>query len=390
MHVKDGIARYGDQYYVVLREKDPVTGKAKTVYHSGFATRDAAKAFRDKRRNDLRTMKVRPKSGLKLSEYLEEWLPRHCTTKQLKPSTQEAYREQVYGYLIPKLGHLKLQEITPVDIENFYAEMLTSGGKSGNPLSARTVEFSATILRLALKKAVTVYKLIPSSPAADVDVPRPRAQAKDTWTAQEMASILKASSNHRLGALFVLAAATGARRGELLALRWANVDSKARTVRFVANRVGLRRSVEEGSLKNDQEKTVTIDSATVAILLTHRKRQAQERLACPDWQEGDYVFATAYGLPVHPRNLHRVWKEIVAIAGVKYLKPHAMRHTHATLLLEAGVPLHVVAKRLGHKDAMVTATVYAQVTPRQEDEAAVTYESWLAGDSDTQRSDSAR
>ncbi len=288
----------------------------------------------------------------------------------------------MYGYLIPKLGHFKLQEITPLDIENFYTEMLTSGGKTGNPLSARTVEFSATILRLALRKAVTVYKLIPSSPAADVDVPRPRAQSKETWSAAEMGAILRAAREHRLGALFVLAAATGARRGELLALRWANIDLTSRTVRFVANRVGLRRSVEEGTLKNDQEKTVTIDPVTAELLQAHRKRQAQERLACPDWQEGDYVFATSYGLPVHPRNLHRVWREIVKLAGVKYLKPHAMRHTHATLLLEAGVPLHVVAKRLGHKDAMVTATVYAQVTPRQKDQAADTYESWLAGSAD--------
>jgi integrase len=107
---------------------------------------------------------------------------------------------------------------------------------------------------------------------------------------------------------------------------------------------------------------------------------AQLRLASRVWDPADYVFCNIDGSPLHPRTPHRIWQRIVAASGVKYLKPLAQRHTHATLLLEEGVPLHVVAKRLGHRDAMVTATIYAHVTPKQEDAAAGVYGEWLRDD----------
>lgn len=129
----------------------------------------------------------------------------------------------------------------------------------------------------------------------------------------------------------------------------------------------------EGTLKNGFEKTVKIDPASLEVLQTHRRRQAAERLACPDWLDDDFVFTTTYGRPIHPRNINRVWKSIMASAGVRYFKPHTLRHHQATILLAAGVPLHVVAKRLGHKDAMVTATVYAQSTDDQDDSTALVF-----------------
>ena len=375
--MKDGIVKRGDRYYVGMREKDPVTGKSKLVWHSGFLTRQAAKEFRDERRMALRRNAVVTKSSVTVAQYMDDWMAAHFTTKQLKPSTQESYREQVEGYIKPRIGSVRLQDLTAAHVERLYADLLTEGGKGGRPLSPRTVELTGTILRMALKKAVTIYKLISSNPAADVDLPRPRKGKQDTWNADEMRAIVKAAAEHPLGAMFILGAATGARRGELLGLRWSNVDFASRTVTFQHNRVGLRSSVQEGSLKNDEVKTVTVDEATMTILQLHRKKQAELRLASRTWDSGDYVFCNNDGSPLHPRTPHRVWQRIVAASGVKYLKPHAQRHTHATLLLEEGVPLHVVAKRLGHRDAMVTATIYAHVTPKQEDAAAGVYGAWL-------------
>lgn len=234
---------------------------------------------------------------------------------------------------------------------------------------------------MALKKAVTIYKFIPSNPAADVDLPRPRKRKQDTWNAEEMRAIVKTAAEHPLGAMFILGAATGARRGELLGLRWSNIDFAGRTVTFEHNRVGLRSSVQEGTLKNDEIKTVTVDPSTMVVMQLHRERQAELKIASREWHPLDYVFCNNDGSPLHPRTPNRIWQRIVEASGVKYLKPHAQRHTHATLLLEQGVPLHVVAQRLGHRDAMVTATIYAHVTPKQEDAAAGAYEAWL-GDSD--------
>lgn len=118
----------------------------------------------------------------------------------------------------------------------------------------------------------------------------------------------------------------------------------------------------------------------MAALTEHRQAQVVIRLASRAWQSDDYVFTNGVGEPLHPRTPNRIWSKIVKAAGVPYRKPHARRHTHATVLLEAGVPLHVVAARLGHKDAMVTATVYAHVTPKQSVAAAEAFVDWVKRD----------
>ena len=116
-----------------------------------------------------------------------------------------------------------------------------------------------------------------------------------------------------------------------------------------------------------------IDEPTIALLKAHRKRQAADKLKSRKWLDDQYVFCNVNGGPLNPSNLNRYWHKIIEKAGVRYQKPHALRHTHATLLLEAGEQLHVVAERLGHKDAMVTATIYAHVTPKQSRQASDTF-----------------
>lgn len=378
--VRDGIAKRGDLYYVVLREPDPVTGKSKPVWTSGFPDRDSAKAYRDQRRQELRDKRAVPKNVLTVRQYFNEWLPGHVATNQLKASTAESYQEQIDNYIVPNIGEVRLQDLTSAHVDNLYQLLLKGGGSNGCPLSPRTVQLTGTILRMGLKKAVEIYGYLPSNPAEHVKLPQPRKKPMKTWSATEMKAILAATLIHPLGAFFFLAASTGARRGELLALRWCDVDLAGGVVTFRNNRVGLRGSVEEGTLKNDQVKVVPIDQATVATLTEHRRSQVAARLASRAWMSDDYVFTNRVGEPLHPRTPNRIWSKIVEAAGVPYRKPHALRHTHATVLLEAGHPLHVVAARLGHRDAMVTATVYAHVTPKQSAAAAEAFMDWVKRD----------
>jgi len=182
----------------------------------------------------------------------------------------------------------------------------------------------------------------------------------------------------RYGPLFYLQALTGARRGELLGLRWKDVDLKKGVVTFRVNRVRLNGGYVETTLKNDRPKQVPVDDMTTSMLAAHKKRQAADKLKSRKWLDEDYVFCNRNGGPLNPSNMHRAWKELIQQAGVPYQKPHALRHTHATLLLEAGEQLHVVAERLGHRDAMVTATIYAHVTAEQSRGAADTFQKLLA------------
>jgi integrase len=137
--------------------------------------------------------------------------------------------------------------------------------------------------------------------------------------------------------------------------------------------------ITKETLKNGLPKSVPIDPATVEALRVHRKRQAQAQLAAHKWHDSGLVFTNRNGGGLSPSGyIYDEWKKICAAAGVSYLTPHGLRHTHATWLLEAGVPLHVVAERLGHKDAMVTATIYAQVTGKQSRAASDVFASIMS------------
>lgn len=366
MAVKDGITRRGDSWYVVLREPDPATGRTKMVWHSGFDSEDEAKAFRDKRRVKLRSGRAVRKDTVTVGDYMDLWLPAHAATKDIKPSTVESYEDKINLHVKPRIGGTRLQLLTPAQVQGLYMDMLDAG------LSRRSVEMIGTILRMALKHAVIQYQFIESNPAENIPIPRPRKKEVLTWTTDEMRLILKAVSNDRYGALFYVQAMTGARRGEMIGLRWYDVDLDEGIIWFRVNRVRLRKGYSEGTLKGDQGKKVPIDEATITLLKAHRKRQAADKLKSRKWLDDQYVFANINGGPMNPSNLNRYWHAIVEKAKVRYQKPHALRHTHATLLLEAGEPLHVVAERLGHRDAMVTATIYAHVTPKQSRRASDT------------------
>lgn len=372
MAIRDGVTQRGSKWYVVLREPDPATGRTKMVWHSGFDTEDEAKAFRDERRVKLRKGRAASKDRITVGEYLDLWLPAHSATKDLKSSTIASYEEKIDRQIKPRIGGIQLQLLTSAQVQAMYMDMLGEG------LSRRTVEFVGTLLRMSLKHAVTQYRFLDANPAENIPIPRPRKTPTSAWTTQEMQAIMAAIGNDRYGPLFYLQAMTGARRGELLGLRWHDIDLEEGVVWFRVNRVRVKGGYVEGTLKNDQGKKVPIDEVTTAMLLRHRKRQMEDKLRSRKWLDEGYVFANRNGGPLNVSNLHRAWKALVATAGVSYQKPHALRHTHATLLLEAGEPLHVVAERLGHRDAMVTATIYAHVTPNQSRKAAETFRGLLA------------
>lgn len=368
--MKNGVIRRGSTWWVVIREADPATGKTKPVWTGGFETEALAKAFRDERRNALNRGQAVARDDVTVKEYLDLWLPAHIATKALKPSTAQGYRDYLDWYVVPRIGGMRLQDIRPVTVSKLYTGLLANGSRSGGPLSASTVQQVGTILKQALKHAVVIYQLLPNSPAADVPIPRPRRKPQNVWTTEELQRILIALDSHPLGAYFRVAAATGARRGEVLALRWDDVDFEEKTLRFDTSIVAVGKDLIEGTLKNDLVKVVPVDDRTLEVLRHHRRDQLESRLASPVWAESDLVFCNRHGHVIHPRSLGGMWRKIVESAGVPYIKPHALRHTHATWLLEAGMPLHAVAQRLGHKDAMVTATVYAQVTPKQSRQGA--------------------
>ena len=239
-------------------------------------------------------------------------------------------------------------------------------------LSPRSVQVAHRSLHGALKQAVA-WELIGRNVLGAVRVPKQRKPTVAYWNAEEVVRFLTFTQSHRLHALFYTALATGMRRGELVALRWSDVDlSRGRiNIRLNAVAVGGRTLVKEPKSEASR-RTVYIQDQDVAVLKAHRERQAREReLVGPAWAEGDLVFPSQVGSHLSPRNLSRAFDALVKKAGVTQAGFHSMRHTHASLLIKNGVDDGVVSERLGHTDPGFTRRVYQHLFDEQRSSAAL-------------------
>nr|WP_277628036.1 site-specific integrase [Arsenicicoccus dermatophilus] len=376
--MRDGVIRRGNTWSYVLRVTD-ANGVSKPRWTGGFPTEAAAKAARDQARVANARGEFVLRNGVTVGEYLRAWLDGHAL--EVKPRTRAGYAQIINSYVVPRIGHLRLQDVRPATLSGLYRTLLDEGGKGGRPLSPRTVEYTHAVLRKAFRDAVVTDQVIPTNPAERAKRPRKVSAPPndDMWNANDLAAFLVTASEHRLHAFYRLAAYTGARRGELLHLRWRDVDlgpAPSIRIRGTVGVVDGRRV--EGSTKGGRERTVSIDEGTVAVLREHRRRQEADRaLAGDSWIAGDLVFRMDIGAPLFPDTPTALFAKLIRRhndahpdAPLPPLRLHDLRHLHATLLLRAGQPVHVVSARLGHADPSITLRVYAHVLADQAAGAA--------------------
>jgi integrase len=371
--VKNGISFTGRNWSYVLRVPDPVTGKTKPVWVGGFDSSQSAKLARDKARIALANRDYIPAGKLTVGDYLETWISNHA--QRIKATTLDGYLDLINAYIIPGLGSIKLQELRPTQIQAFYTDLLTKPGRKGKPLSRRTVHYAGSILKKALKNAVELDGLLNVNPASRVPLPNDSAPTFTPWSFTELKEFLEIAKPNRLYFFFWLSAFTGARRGELLALRWSDFDGS--TISITKNRTKAgNETVELLTTKggNNGQRRVKLDPETIAQFNAHRKRQLVERLAIGElWHETNYVFVRENGEPLYVDTPGSIFRKLTKRAGLRPTRLHDLRHLHATELLRQGEQLHVVAERLGHRDAMTTATIYAHVSNEQAETASATF-----------------
>jgi len=216
--LRDGVMKRGKTWSYVIRVIDPTTGVSKPKWVGGFATEAAAKEARDEARRAARRGEYVDRSGVTVSEYLRDWLDAHAL--EVKPKTLAGYRYLIRQYVEPRIGHVKLQAVRPTTLSAMYRDLLATGGRSGKPLSRRTVDYVHAVLRKAFNDAVQSDQLLATNPAERAKRPRREHRGPvDVWTADQLRLFLDVASGHRLFAFYRLAAYSGARRGELLNLR---------------------------------------------------------------------------------------------------------------------------------------------------------------------------
>lgn len=372
--VKNGVAFTGRNWSYVLRVPDLATGKTKPQWVGGFDSEKLAKLARDKARVSLSSSTYVSPSKATVGEYLSTWI-NDVHASQLKATTLERYKQVINKHLIPELGAIKLQDLRASHVQALYTNLLTRPTATGEPLSPRTVELIGTVLKIAIKYAVNVDEVMAVNPASRVPLPKGKGSIPAPWSIQELNTFLDVARTHRLFFFFRLSAFTGARRGELLALKWADFDGLAITISknrlSVSKQVLVQNSTKGGT---NGQRRVPLDRETIELFSAHRKRQLIERLALGEyWHDTGYVFTQENGLPIYPHTPSDLFKKLLKKAGLRPTRLHDQRHLHATELLRLGEPLHVVASRLGHRDAMVTATIYAHVSDQQAETASSTF-----------------
>ncbi len=300
---------------------------------------------------------IKPASGrTTVGNWLEVWL-RTSVEQRNRPRTAASYRETVERYIIPAVGRIPLVKLAPEDVSRMTADLERRG-----KLSPTTIYYTYAVLRIALNRAVKTGR-VARNVATLVDPPRKARPRLEPLSADQVRTFLASVGADRSGPLYTCAVALGMRQGELLGLRWSDVDLDGGTLTVRHSlEVGMRVLAEP---KTDRAKrTLTLSPSVIATLRAHRTRQLEERIAAgPRWHDRDFVFATPTGEPLDTRNVTKAFQRALAKAELPRQRFHDLRHACATLLLEDGEELAVISRILGHSNLSTTADVYAHLTP---------------------------
>jgi integrase len=372
------LVKTDDRYYAVVYEgTDPLTRKERRSWTAaGTNRREAERLLAELVQARNGRTPVFP-GRMSLATFLaESWLP--ARRSRLRPSTFGRYEREVLVHINPLLGHIPLQRVRAADLDALYDALLDHGRCDGRGLAPKTVLNIHQILRAALGDACRRGLVIRNEALlAHPPVLRARYSSKPSaWTATQLSEFLSASKRHRLWAAIYLAATTGMRRGEVLGLRWGDVDLDTHRVSVHRAIVAIAYETAESTVKTrHSRRVVDLAADTIEVLSTWRLQRLDEGGSVgPD----DIVFARPDGTMLHPHTLSQTFERLVVRSGQPVIRLHDLRHTHATLLLKAGVPLKVVSERLGHATPAFTMAVYQHVLPGMQAEAANVFASLIA------------
>lgn len=341
---------------------DPTTGKRRQVSRAVRGIRKEAEAV-------LASLIARYESGIDIprgkqtvAAFLARWLDVHARPNTA-PKTYRRYEQLLRLHVVPVIGGLMLSKLRPLHIQDIYRQVVEKGR------SVRTALHCHRVLREALQHAVR-WQLISQNPADAVESPRPPRFEIASLATDDLARLLDAAEQTEYGALVALALMSGLRQGELLGLRWQDVDFNNSALRVQQT---LQWLPPEGfSFRQPRThrsaRPVALSPATKERLQQHRIKQLEGRLlAGTAYDDGNLVFANALGRPLHPSTLRQAWLGIVKAAGLEGVRFHDLRHAHATLLMAQGVHSKIVSERLGHSSVGITLDIL------------LTRRAWVAG-----------
>ena len=360
------VKRYKDSYTLVLNlGMDPATGKRKQQWISVRGTKkDAEKRLAELLHQLDNGTFIKP-GKTTVAEYLRKWLEDYCRAN-LAPRTTEGYESIVRCHLIPSLGKIPLTQLKPEHVQSLYSKGLSAG------LSHRTIRYIHATLHKSLQTAVKLGMLV-RNPTDAVEPPRVQHREMRTMNESDIHIFLEFAKSTPYYALFYLALFTGMRRSELLALRWCDVD-------LILCQLSITRALhqlQDGSRVIRPPKTakgrrlISLSPSTTIVLGEHREQQEKLRQSIGSTlTEDTLVFCHEDGSPLLPNSVSHAWTKLANRVGLKGIRLHDARHTHASLMLKQGIHPKIVQERLGHASIQITLDTYSHVAPGLQQAAA--------------------
>jgi integrase len=302
-----------------------------------------------------------------LAQYLDYWLSVY--KQSIRPRSHERYEQIIRLHLVPTLGKVKLDKLSPQHLQTLYTKKLEEG------LSTNTVIVIHGMLHKALKSAIR-WGILAQNVCDRVDIPRRTPFEIHPLTVEQIQKLLEAVRGHTNEALFILAIATGMRRGEIAGLKWQDTNMEQGTLQVQRSLTRVPTAMGSGYREAEPKteksrRSIALPDFAIVALIKHRERQEViKQKAGEYWQEHDYVFCTSVGEHIHPgHHILEEFKKLLKKAGLPDVRFHDLRHSSATLLLSMGTHPKIVQERLGHHDIGTTMDIYSHVLPSMQEGA---------------------
>ncbi|NLN69423.1 MAG: site-specific integrase [Chloroflexi bacterium] len=339
-------------------------GSGKNREYRSFKTQREANSWRLKAVEQRRQGLDFAGSKVTLAKFLDDWLV--VARSSVRPNTYYQYAQIVRDHINPTLGKVLLKDLRPEQVQSLYTSKLKNG------VSPRTTRMIHAVIRRALNHALQLGSVIRNVSAlvTPPKVPKKEMQILDEYQVRQL---IQATERPQMAVLFWMAVTTGLRQGEILGLKWSDLDWDNRRIHVQRQ---IQRRKGEGLVfcepkSSSGRRVIVLGQSTIEKLRSHKNRQEKERmLKGNEWQENDLIFPSPIGTPLDSSNVVKAYKRSLEKAGLPNIRFHDLRHTAATLMLQEGINPKIVQERLGHADISLTLNTYSHVLPHLQEEAA--------------------
>lgn len=363
-HIRKRALKNGIKYQVIIEKGIDSKGKRLRDYYTvSGSKKDAERVLNEKINEGNKGCYIDP-SQMTLEEHLSQWIETYAKPN-LSPTTVRGYLVNIRNHTLPYLGSVPLQKLVPLQIQHMYDKL-----KAKN-LSPRTIKYVHATLREALQYAVRM-QLIPRNPADFVTLPKQVKYKAKAYEEDEAILLLEKAKDTDMDAPLHLAVGLGLRRGELLALRWNDIDFETNQLTISQNLVYVNGEYIFRQPKSEAgNRTIEMPSGLATVLKKHRKKQLEDKLFFgSEYKDNNLVCCKQDGSPYNPGSFSHKFEQFLKKHGLRQIRLHDLRHTNASLMLQYNVPAKVASQRLGHSTVSITLDLYSHVIGNLQTEAA--------------------